>query len=311
MKRVKIVQLDGGLMNLALSKIARYHVNHGDCVDFDESNPDLIYYSAIYDWTAKKLANQRSLSKAKTIWGGYPFNNDQLAPEIDALMPYYPLWNTSYSLGYTSRGCIRQCDFCIIPRVEGGIRDYQPISQFHDPNHRRVILLDNNFLASPKWRENASYIEEQKLQVCFCQGLDVRLLSEENVKVIASLKYSNPHWTHHQLTFAYDSTSITPSVERGLQLLIDHGVRRENIQFFVLLGHDETFDQEKARCELLWNRWGVLPFCMLYNNTHDPQRRSLARFYNKRVMKVAKFEDYVEARHKKAVHAELLDQWNA
>lgn len=309
MKRVKIVQLDGGLINLALSKIARYHVNAGDKVSFDEADPDLIYYSAIYDWTAKRFANQRSLSKAKTIWGGYPFNNDQLTPEIDALMPLYSLWNTSYSLGYTSRGCIRQCDFCIVPRVEGYIRDYQPISQFHDPSHKRVILLDNNFLASPHWKENSSYLEQHGLQVCFCQGLDIRLLNEENVKVLVDLKYSNPGWTHKMLTFAFDSITIVSAVRRGLDLLITHGIRRENIQLFVLTGYDETVEQERERCRILWEEYRVLPFVMLFDNCKDPERRSLARYYNKRVQKTCKFEDYVEARHKKASHARQLDQW--
>lgn len=309
MKRVKIVQLDGSLMNRALGCIARDHVNKGDRVSFLEQDPDIVYYGAIFNWTAKRFKNQLSITGAKVIKGGYPFNNDQLAPDIDALMPLYDLWSTDYSLGYTSRGCIRQCDFCIVPSVEGAIRDYQPISQFHDPSHRRIILLDNNFLASPNWRQNTQYLQENGLAVNFCQGLDIRLLNEDNVRILADLKYQNPHWTHHQLTFAFDSSSITPFVERGLQLLIDHGVRNENIQFFVLLGHDETFDQEKARCELLWNRWGVLPFCMLYNNTHDPQRRSLARYYNKRVMKVCKFEDYVEARKHAPNYAESLDQW--
>jgi len=42
--RVKIVQLDGAIMNLALSKIAKYHHNQGDAVSFEEPNPDLIYY---------------------------------------------------------------------------------------------------------------------------------------------------------------------------------------------------------------------------------------------------------------------------
>lgn len=309
MKKVKIVQLDGSLMNLALSKIARYHVNQGDSVSFTEPNPDLLYASAIFDWTAKRFKDQRMLGGTKVILGGYPFSDVQLDPKIDALMPLYSLWNTDYSLGYTSRGCIRQCDFCIVPRVEGYIRDYQPISQFHDLAHRRIILLDNNFLASPNWRQNTQYLQENGLEINFCQGLDIRLLNEDNVRILADLKYQNLHGTHHQLTFAFDSSKIVPEVRHGLDLLINAGFKRENIQFYVLVGYDETFEQEQSRCSLLWKEYGVMPYVMLFNGTRDPKRRSLARFYNKRVQKVTDFENYVEARHKKLVQASALDQW--
>lgn len=307
--KVKIVQLDGTLMNRALGCIARDHVNKGDQVSFNEQDPDLIYYSAIYTRTAKLFEQQQTISKATVVRGGYPFSDQWLAPEIDALMPYYSLWGVDYSLGYTSRGCPRNCSFCIIPQKEGNIRNYQPVSQFHDPNHRRIILLDNNFLASPQWKANASYIEQQGLQVCFCQGLDVRLLNEENVKIVADLKYSNPHWTHHMLTLAFDSITIAPAVRHGIELLLANGVKRENIQFFVLTGYDETVEQERERCRILWEDFGVLPFVMLFDNTKDAERRSLARYYNKRVMKVCKFEDYVEARKHAPNYAESLDQW--
>ena len=95
--RVKIVQLDGPMMNLALSKIARHHVNQGDTVSFNEPNPEIIYYGAIFDWTVKKWRHQSVLGNAKVVVGGYPFNDDQLPPEIDALMPLYDLWGTDYS----------------------------------------------------------------------------------------------------------------------------------------------------------------------------------------------------------------------
>ena len=35
------------MMNLALSKIARHHVNKGDTVSLNEPNPEIIYYGAI------------------------------------------------------------------------------------------------------------------------------------------------------------------------------------------------------------------------------------------------------------------------
>ena len=75
-----------------------------------------------------------------------------------------------------------------MPKKEGAIRDYQPVSQFHDPRHKKVVLLDNNFFASPKWRENLAYINDNGLKVNFTQGLDLRIMTDEMAGQLASIK---------------------------------------------------------------------------------------------------------------------------
>jgi len=273
---VKIVQLDGPMMNLALSKLARHHANKGDKVSFDEPNPDIIYYGAIFDWTVQKWRNQSTLGNAKVVVGGYPFNDDQLSSEVDALMPLYDLWGTDYSMGYTSRGCIRKCGFCIVPIKEGAIRDYQSVSQFHDPRHKKVILLDNNFFASPKWRENLAYINDNGLKVDFTQGLDLRLMTEEMAGQLASTKLDG------QIHFAFDSISEEPSVRRGLALVISAGVRPEYISVYVLVGYDSTWTEDVRRCSVLWDEYKVHPFVMKYNGKRDdPKLNALARWANR------------------------------
>ena len=47
------------------------------------------------------------------------------------------------------------------------------IEQFHDPKHKKVVLLDNNILALKDWfKENMEYIKDHDLEVDFNQGLD-------------------------------------------------------------------------------------------------------------------------------------------
>lgn len=289
-------------MNRALGCLARFHIDQGDTIslswngkvmnNIEEADPEMIYYGAVFPETAKKFAYQASLSDAKIIMGGYPFNDVQLPPKIDALMPYYPLWDVKYSMGYTSRGCVRKCGFCIVPDKEGGIRDYQPVRQFHDPSHKRVILLDNNFLASPRWHENLAYIQEQHLGVNFTQGLDLRLINADIALKLKETRFYDMKFGHRVLSFAYDSTSYTDAVRRGIQTLLDAGFKNHQLQVYCLVGFDETFEQELARCELLWNDFSVMPFVMLFQSRNglvnaraDPRRQTLARFYNKHIMK--------------------------
>jgi hypothetical protein len=280
--RVKIVQLDGPMMNLALSKIARHHVNQGDKVSFDEPNPDIIYYGAIFDWTAKKWKNQESLSNAIVEFGGYPFNDHQLPPHVDALMPLYDLWETDYSLGYTSRGCIRKCGFCIVPKKEGAIRDYQPVCQFHDPRHKKVVLLDNNFFASPKWRENLAYINDNGLKVNFNQGLDLRILTVEMANALADTKSEGHDFSGRHYYFAWDSVREERSVRGGLRKLLDAGVRAENVTVYVLTNYDSTIVEDIYRVTALWDEYHVHPFVMKMGRTRaNPISNALARWANR------------------------------
>jgi hypothetical protein len=289
-------------MNRALGCLARFHINQGDTIslswngkvmnNIEEADPEMIYYGAIFPETAKAFAYQTSLSDAKVVVGGHPFNDVNLPSKIDELRPYYDLWGVKYSLGYTSRGCPRKCGFCIVPDKEGGIRDYQPVRQFHDPSHKRVILLDNNFLASPKWSENLAYITEQHLGVNFTQGLDLRLVNEETAVKLKETRFYDMKFGHRVLSFAFDSSTYTDAVRKGLQTLLDAGFKPHQLQVYVLVGYDETFEQELARCELLWNEYSVMPFIMLFqsrdgavNARDDPRRQTLARFYNKHIMK--------------------------
>lgn len=104
-----------------------------------------------------------------------------LPGEVDLLMPDYSIYpDMDYDLGFTSRGCNRNCPFCFVPRKEGKFRIHQHPREFHDPTHRKVKLLDNNILFDKSWFfEVTDWIMENKLAVEFNQGLDIRLMDKE------------------------------------------------------------------------------------------------------------------------------------
>ena len=83
---------------------------------------------------------------------------DRLPPDYSILeeIDYnYPERDGYY--GYTSRGCIRKCEFCAVPTLEPVFKEYISIAdQIHFVEHtygarRNLLLLDNNVLASKKF----------------------------------------------------------------------------------------------------------------------------------------------------------------
>ncbi|WYD80794.1 MAG: hypothetical protein V8K32_00025 [Candidatus Electrothrix gigas] len=85
---------------------------------------------------------------------------DELPPDYSILeeIDYtYPEHDGYY--GYTSRGCIRKCDFCAVPILEPIFKGYLPISKQLEyikqtyGARRNLLLLDNNVLASKKFSE--------------------------------------------------------------------------------------------------------------------------------------------------------------
>ena len=294
---VRLVQLDGPIMNLALSKLASWHMHQGDKVGLTwigrgkgkrgvitpMPTPDTIYYSAIYSWTAEAFKKQKRLDDgAEVICGGYPFNDIHLPLSAEHQVPAYEVWNVDYSLGYTSRGCTRKCGFCIVPKKEGSIRDYEPISHFHHPGHKKIILLDNNFFASPKWRANLAYIHENELKVCFNQGIDIRVITEEIAKLLKDTKCMNHNFNERKYYGAFDHIRDEKSVRRGIQHLLDAGIKPNSIAVYVLVGYDSSDAEDIKRCSILWDEYHAHPFVMRYNNRRDNEfLNQLARWANR------------------------------
>jgi len=100
--------------------------------------------------------------------------NDINGKPIEELVPDYSiLQHVSYKypirdayFGYASRGCIRKCSFCGVPKLEGYQRQMPPISDFVDGvvqqfgPKKDLILMDNNVVASPHYEEIIAEIRD-------------------------------------------------------------------------------------------------------------------------------------------------------
>ncbi|WP_027296439.1 hypothetical protein [Robinsoniella sp. KNHs210] len=81
--------------------------------------------------------------------------------EIDYVYPA----NNGY-LAYTTRGCVNQCKFCAVPKLEPDYKNYMPIAEQLRATDQRfggkkdLLLLDNNVLASCHFNRIVDEIKE-------------------------------------------------------------------------------------------------------------------------------------------------------
>lgn len=270
----KIGRKKRGIMpNLALTQISSYHKQLGDEVRLNVPNePKTVYVSCVFKENRESaLGRAKYYPDAQIHIGGSGINYSWLPPQIQKQFPDYSLYNGKvcqkcghliynckckgrstpgnmfYSMGFTTRGCIRMCPFCIVHEKEGKVQRWQHIRDFHDPRFKKVILLDNNVYADRAYFfENTDFLLENKLRWNPIQGMDARILDREIAERLAELKWwGNMH-------FAFDNMKDEEAVRRSIDILKAVGIDvRHKVQYFVLVGFDTKPDEDKYRCRLL------------------------------------------------------------
>ena len=296
-RTVLLVDADSkeGFPNLALMKLSAWYKKEGWEVDLIRGLPlapplhlyDKSYISVIF-FQNKERALEYGLMLPNCEIGGSGYDiTKKLPDEIEHIMPDYSLYDIDYSIGFTSRGCLRNCGFCIVPKKEGPIRHNAHVQEFHRLDHKKIMLLDNNFLASPNYLFELGYINQLALKVNFNQGLDIRLMTPETAEILAQTKYYSWNFKTRGLHFAFDDMRYEKEVWRGIDLLENAGVNPKHLMFYVLVGYNTTEQQDLNRIYSLKDR-GVKPFVMPYNQT----KNRLTRFVNGRYYEFMKLEDY-------------------
>lgn len=302
MSRVLLVDIDSTIPNLALMKISAYYKKGGDTVGFNVDNPDRAYISCIFQKNRHKAlssANMLSLEYPGILIdiGGPGYDLKKTLPmEIEKESPDYSLYpDIDYSMGFTTRGCIRKCPFCIVPIKEGPLKFIQPIEEIYNPRFSAIKLLDNNVLANmDNFRHIIQFCIEHDLKLDISQGLDARLLTPESANLLKKVK---PLKT---FTFAFDSLSYRPQVERAIDLLKEAGIDvRGSVQFYVYCNRDRTGEYGIAsaieRCNIL-KSLGTSAYVMLdINQPPTKKMRHLKRWANrKHIFWSCEFKDYLK-----------------
>lgn len=262
--KIGLLNLEPKYKNLAIEKLRTYHSRQGDTVEdyFALAPYDKIYASSIFTFTKKTIL------PLQAIYGGSGFNlTTVLPPEIDKIKPHL-------NFGFTTRGCIRHCPFCIVPAKEGNMKVEGDLYDLWDKKARLITLFDNNILAIPQHFE---YICLQSLamrvKLDFNQGLDHRLLTPDIVTLLKSISHKEYH-------FAFDHPSYIHSVERAISLLQSKGIHRCN--WYVLVGFNTTFEEDLWRLNYLKNH-NQIAFVQRYRSKDKKLEReyvALARWAN-------------------------------
>ena len=151
----------------------------------------------------------------------------------------YPV-NDAY-FGYASRGCVRKCSFCGVPKLEGAQREMPPLSKLVngiDEVHgakKDLVLMDNNITASALYKEVIAEIRDLgftpgvklrrngekavKRRVDFNQGVDARILAKSPMflREMATICIS-------PLRIAFDHLGLQRVYETAIRMAADNGI---------------------------------------------------------------------------------------
>lgn len=266
-----LVDIDSTIPNLALMHISTWKKAQGYEVGWNIAEPTEVWASVVFDWNRHKVDGLRWMHPGADIHiGGSGYDlNAKLPDEVDRMMPDYSLYpECDYSLGFTTRGCIRRCPFCVVPIKEGRFRVHQHPREFYNPAFKKMVLLDNNILADRSWfLDVVDWVNAHNLKLDVNQGMDLRLVDDELAEAIASYRTFRPY------RFAFDNIAYEEGVVRGLHLLDRAGVNhRNNTEIYVYCDGDHDFDSALYRAKRIRELGGGLPFIMVNRHAKRTKR---------------------------------------
>ncbi len=288
--------------NLCLMKLSAYHKARGDHVEWwrPEGQYDRVYKSRVFTDTYSK--DTITVTNAdEVICGGTGYG---LGPNLpDAVEHTYPDYSiypqfSGIAYGFLSRGCPRNCGFCLVSDKEGR-RSIQvaDLAEFWN-GQKEIKLLDANLLACPDHEKLILQLAESRAYVDFSQGLDIRLITPDNVALLNRVRTKTVH-------FAWDNPDmdLTPYFRRFLELTAIKNFRKRKV--YVLTNYGSTHEQDLYRVETL-RHMGYDPYVMVYDRPSAPPiTRQLQRWVNnKRIFHtVPSFADYIPGRMGGVRHA--------
>lgn len=281
--KVGLIDIEPKIFNTAYMQISTYHKSRGDTVEWwtpiEYRGFDVVYCSSLFDFTDKSEIHD------DVICGGTGFDVTSRLLRVmeDCNLDYsiYPKCKTSYI--WFSRGCNRDCPWCVVRRKEGYIHTVQ--TKNLNPNGQYITVMDNNFVANSCWHEAIQQLRIWK-QPVDTQCVDVRTITEVQCKELASLKH------HKQLKIAWDEMVDERKVLDGIKRLTTY-IKPYKIMCYVLIGYYFSPDIDLYRVETLRDL-GIDPFVMPYDRS-DLYQRTFARWVNhKAIFKKVKWDNYRE-----------------
>ena len=266
--KILLVDVDSKIPNVALQKLRFYYEQRDDKViqirdksagvlPFIETY-DKIYVSCIFTYYKHFCKKWEGI--AEIGGSGYSVTK-KLPAKIEQVKP-------RKNIGFTTRGCVRNCSWCIVQQKEGKVRVTGDIYDIWDGKAKTITILDNNILGLPKqFYKLAKQIKKEKLKVDFNSGFDHRLLTDELWKEILTLRL-NADWggsrksSAAKIRLAFDHISYKKSVKRALKIMQRGGLKDWQTRWYIYVGVDDTVKTVLDRINILRDA-GQLVFVML------------------------------------------------
>lgn len=241
---IGLIDMDGhNFPNLAIMKLSAYHKAKGDIVEWYDifGNYDIVYMSKVFTHTedyGQVINNTRSIIKGGT---GYDITS-KLPIEVEKVVPdysIYPFIDKKTAYGFLTRGCIRKCPWCIVPKKEGSIRPYQDVEEIAINGRTHLILMDNNILAAGEYGlEQLRKIAKNGYRIDFNQAMDARLVNDEIAELLAKIKWLN------YIKFGCDTPAQIKDCEDAINKIQSYGYTGSFFLFTILRGDiDECFSR--------------------------------------------------------------------
>jgi hypothetical protein len=310
--KIGLIDVDGhNFPNLPLMKLSAWHKKQGDTVEWYfpfSGRYDVVYMSKVFSFTPDY---EYPINADKVIRGGtgYCINlvdgkelfnkekNTNLPAEIESIYPDYSIYpQYSEAYGFLSRGCPRNCDFCIVGKKEGcksvKVAD---LSQFWQ-GQKTIKLLDPNILACTDRVDLLEQLADSKAKIDFTQGLDVRLTSEAVNELIMRCKIDCLH-------FAWDKENDSDIIVKKLtEFKKQTNINLRKAKVYVLTNFDTSFDFDLYRLETI-KAIGLDPYVMIYDKEHcAKQYKDLQRYCNNKIIFRSKdCQSFAEYKKTKAI----------
>jgi hypothetical protein len=213
----------------------------------------------------------------------------KLTPEIDNCLPdysIYPKFKEAY--GFLTRGCIRSCSWCVVPKKEGKIRPYADIKDVLQ-GRKSAVLLDNNVLACDFGLKQIEKIVDLGCKVDFNQGLDCRLVTDEIAHLLSKVK-----WTGY-IRFSCDAIDYLDPLLRAIEKLNRYGIKNYRIFVYLLV---RDVNEANTIADVLKKR-GAKPFAQPYRDFENSvipttEQKRFARYVNRKaIFYSTKWDNYV------------------
>ena len=294
--KIGLVDVDGhsGFPNLALMRLSAWHKVRGDDVEWWSgfTHYDRVYLSKVFTFTPDF---DTVIDADEIITGGTGYQDyTSLPPEVEATPPDYSIYPHYHrAIGFLTRGCIRDCPWCIVPRKEGYIHPAATWDEIRRPDSREIVFLDNNVLASEHGLGQIDRMGGEPVWVDFNQGLDARLITPESAALLADL-----HWIRF-VRLSCDTSAMLPVIEKATAYLREAGVAPSRFWAYVLV--QDVPDAHRRVLAL--EKMGVTPFAQPYRDYDggEPpnEQKAFARWVNIRsVHNSCTWENYNDARRR-------------